>query len=353
MYNKELQQITAPVTINDVQRALGLGTSSLQSLCTSDRVNMLSKSKPVAHADFRTPEWWRGSGNCGVNIPATTDDINRHFAPQQWAYQKQTAMFWLSDFSGYVHSAAYVADFGGLNITPLSPIRLCVSNYIINDKITGSIVAVENGVNGLLGLREILNLSTATKIFVEVAAINDSLNPSRSSRIYLNNTNIYNFSFAAPTGCAYQEDVRIALIFGYINSTGTAVYLSPNCANSSAVDTTQYVDNDADISITKSVSRNIPNTSYTMQSIQIARREYFPYNTFYIRINHTDDRGIVLDKELTYSDASTIVPVNLTVKAQFKTGDQSEIDRAFQVGIEVYATNNYNRRILIYADQLN
>lgn len=354
MYNKEIQQITAPVTINDVQRALGLGANNLQALCTSDRINMLSKSKPVAHADFRAPEWWKGAGNCGINIPATVDDLNKHFAPQQWAYQKPTTMFWLSDFSGYRHSAAYIADFGGLNITPLSPIKLCVSNRVINNMITGSVIAIENSINGLLGLRDILNMPQNIMIFIEVVAINNSFNPTRSSRILLSNrnANIYDFRLDAPQGCDRTEDIRIALVFGYITTTGAAVYLSPNCPNSNAVDSCRCIEQEGDLGVDRKVTINVIAQSYTVTSMTLNRFR-FPYTNFFIRILHRDDKGVICDKEFNYSGNSDVIPLDFSAKGIFTSGDLAEIERSFKVGFEVYTINNYGRRVLAYADRLD
>ena len=54
--------ITAPVSIADVKQALGLASNDLGTLCTSNRVNMWSKKKPIKYnkigeltdAEFKT-----------------------------------------------------------------------------------------------------------------------------------------------------------------------------------------------------------------------------------------------------------------------------------------------------------
>ena len=43
-------KITAPVSVYDVQRALGVSENDIKTLCLSNRVNMWSKIKPVEPA---------------------------------------------------------------------------------------------------------------------------------------------------------------------------------------------------------------------------------------------------------------------------------------------------------------
>ena len=78
--------ITAPVSIYDVQRAIGKSSPDLGTLVTDDVVNMWSKFKPVRWNNINTigalnndktwnqnaaaaQQWWKTGGNYGIYIP--------------------------------------------------------------------------------------------------------------------------------------------------------------------------------------------------------------------------------------------------------------------------------------------
>lgn len=77
--------ITAPVSINDVQRALGNGSCDLGTLCQSVSINQWSKYKPVGKAKISTIDelssdrktwlasatWWKGNGTT-IDVPSGT-----------------------------------------------------------------------------------------------------------------------------------------------------------------------------------------------------------------------------------------------------------------------------------------
>lgn len=117
--------ITAPVTIFDVYRALGLATQggvySVSYACGNShgKINMWSRMKPVhlLKVLFTTSvtKWWRGqNGTCGITIPATSGPslIPEKFTEDKkngWEYEPpwggENSPFRLTDFEGYYSDA--------------------------------------------------------------------------------------------------------------------------------------------------------------------------------------------------------------------------------------------------------
>lgn len=86
-------KITAPVSIDDVKRALGESSNDLATLCKSENINMWSKYKPLNVAKnfidnliFREEEYidlhnitgYKGAVICGISIPWMNADDIRH-----------------------------------------------------------------------------------------------------------------------------------------------------------------------------------------------------------------------------------------------------------------------------------
>lgn len=190
MYNKESQQITAPVTINDVQRALGLGANNLQSLCTSDRINIFSRHKPVADnfiyaqdidsaKSNYNPNWYRGfSNNCGIIIPSVTESYSYNYKQlKRWGKEEITPEskqpYRLSDFAGYVHIPRYTEINGCKDIIKVSFPSVM---YIDGDRIppTADVHAniCVNGGESHLGLLDFINARTTPALYLFVQLIN-------------------------------------------------------------------------------------------------------------------------------------------------------------------------------------
>ena len=120
--------ITAPVSVRDVQKALGVGSGDVGTLCKSSMINMFAKYKPVrlnlintlGQWDFTTNKWkdtatwWKGTDlNCGVSFNSFGS-----FANAKSAVDNQSAVwnsilptggasqpYRLIDFAGYNHRA--------------------------------------------------------------------------------------------------------------------------------------------------------------------------------------------------------------------------------------------------------
>jgi hypothetical protein len=119
--------IVAPVSIHDVQSALGTGKQDLGELCTHQNVNRWAKYKPVEKALITTtPQldsnnhcassatWWKGTnGNCGITFTTFSTVASAKSAITEglivWNYIKPsgglTAPFRLTDFNQYYHMA--------------------------------------------------------------------------------------------------------------------------------------------------------------------------------------------------------------------------------------------------------
>ena len=145
-YNSTTQIVTAPVSIYDVQRALGKSSPDLKTLAMSDTINKWAKFKPVklmtTSAPYRpvvdvlsqmdmsnsdhsrwswknTSTWWRATnGMCGLVIhqyESLNDLLMDYFSPHEVGYQIQWKWEYdpldsshnarLTDFAGYRHNA--------------------------------------------------------------------------------------------------------------------------------------------------------------------------------------------------------------------------------------------------------
>jgi len=72
-YNPSTGKITAPVSIRDIQQAIGNSSGDLATLCKANTINMWAKYKPVQLA----------------NKPDTTDQWNFNVTPQRWKTQSE------------------------------------------------------------------------------------------------------------------------------------------------------------------------------------------------------------------------------------------------------------------------
>ena len=121
-YNSETGIISAPVSIDDVKRALGESSNDLASLCTYEGINMWAKYKPVdsdnAFLDINTG--WKGKRNdCNINYPKATSiyDIKGYYsqADNGFTHRTASAPYRLGDFRGYNHNAR--SEYLGISTT--------------------------------------------------------------------------------------------------------------------------------------------------------------------------------------------------------------------------------------------
>lgn len=140
-YDSNTQIISAPVSVYDVQRALGNGSTDVGTLCKASTVNKWAKYKPVGKNKIDTTDelnnpltnktwkstssWWRGSNNkCGINyvtfanVAAVKSSIDNHTVV--WSriapIGGSSEPFRLIDFNQYNHMAlAPTFDIGTTN----------------------------------------------------------------------------------------------------------------------------------------------------------------------------------------------------------------------------------------------
>lgn len=94
-----------------VGNELGVSSRDVGKLCTSDRINMWSKRKPVVlltPSPDRSSDWWKDAfGQCGMTIPSSGNISG--IMNKSWSYNPpiaENAPKRLFDFSGYDHFAA-------------------------------------------------------------------------------------------------------------------------------------------------------------------------------------------------------------------------------------------------------
>jgi hypothetical protein len=136
--------ITAPISIADVKQALGVGSNDLATLCTSTKINMWARYKPVrldavACQDFDDTKpdfilkWWGGqTGNCGIRIPPINlDMLGNHPPVYEIPQGGSSSPFRLGDFMNYKTDAKGISvrisgdiyyNTGSQNVVLLTPI---------------------------------------------------------------------------------------------------------------------------------------------------------------------------------------------------------------------------------------
>lgn len=96
-----------------VGNTLGISTRAVSQLCTSDRINMWSKYKPVRYnansVDINSDFWKSSNGNCGIDTP-NAQSLPSNGPMTQWSYQRPRGSaynepFRLGDFRLYNHNA--------------------------------------------------------------------------------------------------------------------------------------------------------------------------------------------------------------------------------------------------------
>lgn len=114
--------ITAPVSIDDVKQALGVGSNDLGTLCKSVKINMWSRKKPVIFNQLfpaLDSDWWLSTeGNCGIvasslqSIEAVISAIDNNTITINYMRPSGGTLspYRISDFIGYNSAAAFPFD---------------------------------------------------------------------------------------------------------------------------------------------------------------------------------------------------------------------------------------------------
>ena len=157
-YDSSTQVISAPVSVYDVQRALGNGSPDVGTLCKAATVNKWAKYKPVGKDKINTTDelnnpltnktwkstatWWKGNNNkCGINyvtkssIAATKtaidakDIIWSRVAP----FGGSSEPFRLIDFNEYHHLAfppTYALSASNAQLKAGSTLKIMVATSV-------------------------------------------------------------------------------------------------------------------------------------------------------------------------------------------------------------------------------
>ena len=98
--------VLAPVGIYDVQRALGEASLDIGTLCTSGRINIWSKKKPIGISGQNpSPSQWEAA-RYGVKGPATSIRDDLATMSLGWTYDGAVSSYYrLLDYDGYYHGA--------------------------------------------------------------------------------------------------------------------------------------------------------------------------------------------------------------------------------------------------------
>lgn len=110
--------ISSPISLRDVQTALGEKFTELSTACTSSKINMFAKYKPVRYPSVVPLNGDERQGihkDWGLILPKSTSvtdiikEINGH--SNGWTYERPTggsaSPYRLSDFEGYNHNAKF------------------------------------------------------------------------------------------------------------------------------------------------------------------------------------------------------------------------------------------------------
>lgn len=121
------------ITTTVVKNVLGISTNKVSELCTSDKINMWSRMKPVHILNTPFPNrlgmWWKGSNsNAGINLPegiVNYNQIPEAMTPDNkngWGYERP---------SGKSFSPYRLADFMEYKSDALPPIHA----FSVQDKV--------------------------------------------------------------------------------------------------------------------------------------------------------------------------------------------------------------------------
>lgn len=152
--------IYAPVSINDVRKVLGVTSTSLQRLCTSDKINIWAKFKPVAYASlFETDRNKLGHGLAFSNVQAQVSTLamaakGKYEVKWNKPTGGTTAPYRLTDFVRYFHMAQCPLVYTGLDKFKDTE---QVAHVIMEDKSVGD---TDGRYELALKLKDIFNLTS-------------------------------------------------------------------------------------------------------------------------------------------------------------------------------------------------
>lgn len=207
-YNSNTGIISAPVSIDDVKRALGESSNDLATLCTSNNINPWSRFKPVDnnitfpsnglynnkyiwYSVNNVRDWWLGGTDSpAIDIPlcSTFDELKSAY----WVYNKpkggSKSPYRLTDFIGY-----NVLEKGYL-IAPIHPYYL------------GNTVNIAFGTPAILTIRA----GSLPNYEQNVITIDDIINilHTKSNNIY---AGIYIYNVTKNIGYMYCSSKNITL----------------------------------------------------------------------------------------------------------------------------------------------
>lgn len=123
--------ISKPVRKIDIAQALGVASRDVGTLCTSDKINMWAKNKPVRFHSFAPIiDAQRASVNYGLNVPYYLYNVffdNSHL----WEYLRPRGTS-VSPIEQY-----RLRDFDGYKVDAESPfVRLYMDEYVYKNKVT-------------------------------------------------------------------------------------------------------------------------------------------------------------------------------------------------------------------------
>lgn len=132
-YNNDTEQITAPVSIKDLQQCFGLSDTDLGTLITKANINKWAKYKPVDYPQLldttgqleanktwkSSATWWKcRDGSCGFDIAIESDYKYAIGKDVGWNYKRPiggiVSPFRLQDFNQYNKEVSCPYGFNGI-----------------------------------------------------------------------------------------------------------------------------------------------------------------------------------------------------------------------------------------------
>lgn len=205
--------IVAPVNIDDVRRVLGESSRDVGTLCTSSRVNMWSKYKPVAHTsiDPLTDSGFLAT-NYGLSV-VYGGQCEYTYTPPKGGV---SSPYRLSDFKGYRQDIKTGLDFEQTSYS--------VDIISANSPLTVKMVQDANYIR----LPDLYQLFSGCKVRLGVRAYDDTTN----YRYYSQYANV-NSSVATTWSIPFEELVKFnvgkkAIWVECLSSSGLTMYIMPS-----------------------------------------------------------------------------------------------------------------------------
>lgn len=144
-YNSDSGIISAPVSIDDVKRALGESSNDLATLCKSENINMWAKYKPTCYPSPFPDNWYKArDGNYGISVPTYNNLESLYNAYFIDGDKNHNNGYSYERPSGGSAEPYRLGDFRGYNNNATSPIY----NFLVTERATSN-----SGVSGSCGFR--------------------------------------------------------------------------------------------------------------------------------------------------------------------------------------------------------